>query len=363
MNGNRAVRSLSYTEIAAALTCHARWDFAYGGRLAGSCLRRRQIAAALSDGRAWGAAVAAWHAFQGHDGLESAYDVALAQHEAYQALHASYLADIREQQEAGLTVGPDYEVDKLDRLGGMLDHYMATADKLPNLTLLEGRFEVPLRSRSGRQRSTKYHLEGFIDGYTVLDENENEWIVEFKLRNSLTSRKQLDLDRQHLWYAWARSQTTGRPVIGVILEERLNDAPRAAERAIQSRSAARTVYRASERKTEMTTEESYLALCEELGHEPNPEKLAALRARRWQQRVPILLRPGQLEEAGEELVSAGMLIGDLDSGRRYPIRNAQRHICSGCRFSDICANPTDELYVESLFERVPPKRERLANPA
>ena len=57
-----APRLLSHTEIDTALTCFARWDFAYGGHLAGATLKPREIAPVLSDGRAWGNAVAAYHA-------------------------------------------------------------------------------------------------------------------------------------------------------------------------------------------------------------------------------------------------------------------------------------------------------------
>jgi hypothetical protein len=353
----RSLRTLSFTEIQAAITCQARWDYAYGGRLAGSALRRRAHATALSDGKAWGAAVAAWHAHHGPDTLESIYDPTMAGLAAHGALREAYAADTAEQYTAGVAVAPEYESQRVERLAEILDHYMATADQLPDLSLLEGRFEVPLLSRAGVHRSTKYRLEGYLDGFTVLD---GEWIVEFKLRANLTPRKFLTLSRQHLWYAWARSQLTDQPVVGVIVDERMNEAPRPAQAVILNKTKTQTTYRPSAKLDEMTTPESYLALCEELGAYPknHAEKLATLRSRRWHQREPILFRPGQLEEAGQELVAAGKLIADLERGDRYPIRNGQRHICQGCRFSDICPNPQDTLYVDTLYERVPPKRER-----
>jgi hypothetical protein len=364
MNGNRGVRSLSYTEITAALTCQARWDFAYGDRLAGSALRRRAIATTLSDGRAWGAAVAAWHAYQPHDDLFSGYDAAMARQTAHSALQAAYLSDIQDQQMSGIYVDPGVEVERVYRLHEMLEHYMATADKMPNLTLLEGRFETQIPSRGGKHRSSKYRLEGYIDGATELGDG-GQWIVEFKLRASLTSRQQLDIQRQHLWYAWARQQETSRPVVGVIVDERFNEVPKPAKQVIAKRTKGGVTYRPSGDADELTTEGSYLELCDVLGVVPrnHETKLQALRARRWQQRVELLFRPGQLAEAGLELVSAGHLIADLERGDRYPIRNGQRHICGACRYRDICANPQDHLFVESLFERVPAKRNRRDDPS
>jgi hypothetical protein len=70
----------------------------------------------------------------------------------------------------------------------------------------------------------------------------------------------------------------------------------------------------------------------------------------------------ELEEAGRELVSAGLKIAELDSGRRYPIRNAQPHLCRGCRWRAACPNPGDDLYLSTLFESVAPKRARNAQP-
>ena len=288
--------------------------------------------------------MAAWHAHQEHETLESAYDPTTGRYVAHAALRRAYAADVLEQQTAGAIVDVGHEFDRVERLGEILDHYMSTAGKLENLTLLEGRFEVPLLSRGGIHRSTKYRLEGYLDGFTV-DEDGGEWIVEFKLRQSLTPRKFLTLSRQHLWYAWARQALTKRPVIGVICDERLNDAPKPAKAVILSKRKTGTTYRPSGDLDEMTTAESYLALCDELGAIPKNhyEKIQALQARRWQQRERILFRPGELVEAGRELVSAGRLIADLERGDRYPIRNGQRLICQGCRYNEICPNPQEHF--------------------
>ena len=355
-------RCLSYSEITAALTCEARWDFSYGDQLAGSSLRSRAIASGLSDGRAWGAAVAAWHAYQSRDDLWSCYDPQLARIAAHSALHASYRQDIAEQEQAGLWIDPELEVQRIEFLDELLEHYAETSDRLPNLTQLEGRFEVPLRSRSGRQQSTKYHFEGFVDGYTELDDDGGEWIVEFKLRRQLTPRKHLNLGRQQLWYAWARQQVTDRPVVGVIVDERLKEIPHPPRLVIASQTKDETTYRPSHSIDELTTEDLYVEACTEYGVEPSAAKLTALRARRWQQRVQILFRPGQLAEAGKELTSAGQIIAGLDRGDRWPVRNAAKHICNGCRYNEICPNPEDALYVDAIFERVLPKRDRQPAP-
>jgi hypothetical protein len=303
--------------------------------------------------------VAAWHSYEPHDDLMGAYDAAMARQTAHSALQGAYLSDIVEQQLAGIYVDPGVEVERVYRLHEMLEHYMATTEKMPNLSLVEGRFETQIPSRGGKHRSSRYRLEGFIDGYTDKGDG-GEWVVEFKLRQQLTSRKQLAIQRQHLWYAWARQQETSRPVVGVIVDERLDEVPKPAKQVIAKRTKGAVHYRPSGDKDELTTEESYLELCDVLGTTPrnHETKLEALRARRWQQREELLFRPGQLDEAGLELVSAAMLIRDLDSGR-YPVRNGQKHICGACRFQDICPNPQDDIYVDSLFERVPAKRDRL----
>jgi hypothetical protein len=295
--------------------------------------------------------VAAWHGFCDHPDLNCAYDPQLARQAAHTALRASYRDDIAQQQGAGIYTTPEDELKRRDRLAEILEDYMAHAERLSNLSLLEERFETPVPARTGSGRaSPRYRFEGFIDGFTV-DANGGEWIVEFKLRGSLTSRKQLDLGRQYLWYAWARSKISGHPVVGVIIDERLNQVPHPAwiNKDGQPSKDAR----------QHTTPELYIEACQETDTEPDPGMLRNLEARRWQQRVEIMFRPGQLQEAGLELASAGRMVADLDRGERYPIRNGLRHICQGCRYSDICANPTDELYVDTLFTREPPKRDRV----
>jgi hypothetical protein len=348
------VRALSYSEIISALTCQARHDFGYVGRLAGSCLKPKQIAPRLSDGRAWGAAVASWHAFSRHRTLEGAYDPGKALLAAHVAARASYEADLRDMALAGVWIDPIAEFDANERMGAIIDHYASTAEPMANMTKLEEEFDVPIRSRTGKRASTIYHLTGFIDGF-VVDEHDHEWIVEFKLRDTLLPIELIRLDRQILWYAWARQQMTDRQVVGVITEQRLNEAPKPA-RIVQG--DKKGTFRPSDARDQLTTPQLYLDLCAEFAYQPNPHTIEHLKARRWQERVPITFRPASLIQAGEELVSAAQLIRDLDRGDRFPIRNGTPYICSGCRFRKICAAPRDELYVESLFDRTEPKRLR-----
>jgi hypothetical protein len=349
---------LSYSEISTALTCECRWDLAYGGHLAGGvCYSRRQLAASLSNGRAWGAAVAFWHAFSRPEGLMAVYWPTLALVEAHAVLGASLQADVDEQAQRGVWVPPEVQAEHEDWLGEILEHYCATTERLSNVTRLEDEIFVPIPSRGGWRHSSIYRFHGFIDAFS--DQGEDEWVVEFKFRDQLTPPNLLELSRQIRWYAWARQQQTGRRVIGVVVDERLAAAPKP-PRLVRAKRKGEGIdgMVPSHAKDQLCLGRDYIDLCNEYGVFPDPETVDALERRVWQQRHPILFRPGELEEAGRELVSAAQFIRDLDLGHRYPIRNGQPHICRGCRFKEICPVPTDRLFAETLFEPRPPKRER-----
>lgn len=349
-------RALSYTEVSTAMTCQARHAFAYTGHLThGETLHRRAIAPRLSSGRAWGAAVAAWHAFSQDDSLLGVYHPMMAKIAAQHALRASYASDIAEQQDSGVRVDPELQIERELWLAGILDHYMATAPKLSNLERLEGEIDVPLPSRTGRQASSLYRFTGYVDGVEV--QPGSELVLEFKLRDQLTPVPMIELGRQIRYYAYSRQRATGVPVVGVVVDERLSQAPKPA-RLVQSQRKSEGINGMvpSHAVNQLCTPESYVALCEEFDVKPHPDTVAALTGRVWQQRVPIMFGPSELEEAGRELVSAAETIRDLDSGQRYPVRNGQIHICRGCRFKDICSHPNDDLYVDTLFERRVPKR-------
>lgn len=372
-----ASRTLSWTEISTALTCFARWDFSYGGRLTGGdTLKPRETAPILSDGRAWGAAVAAWHAHKG-----SSLDTM----EAHGALIDSLRDDAVEMREHGFQVDPGKLLEQVENVGAILDHYMATAEQMA-LTRAEEEINVPLLSRSGRQASSRYRYHCFIDGHT--ERGGHPWIVEFKLRGGLTPVELIEKAPQYRWYAWARRQMLGWPgAIGVYVEERLKEAPKpprlvkAAAKdstcpvcqagpespCVEGGKPTRSYH--DERKglmtvshavDQITTPELYEEACRRYGVEPNPDTTAALGRRTWQQRVPLIFTPDQLDEAGRELTSVAQTIRDLDAGRLYPIRHGTPTNCRGCRFKAICSDPTNEFMVSSLFERTVPKRDREA---
>ena len=350
-------RSLSYTEISTAYTCPAQWDMAYGGRLAGSTLRPKHILPILSEGRAWGAAVAAWH--QGAGTLMATFD-------AVDAIHASLNDDFAQMAAAGAVMEGVLEqrIDMAERLEQLLNHYAATTEPLLNLAQLEETLDVPLVARSGGKSSSRYRFGAKIDGST-LDASGHEWIVEFKLRGQLHTRQMIELMRQYRWYAWARYRATGIPVVGVIVDERLNDLPKPAKVVQATKKADRLHqrddgkwYTVSHDKGQLTTADSYVEVCKDYGVEPHQDVVDALKARRWQQRTYVAFRPSELEEAGYELTSAGKLIGQLDRGELFPVRNASPGICNRCKFKAICANPLDHLFVDQLFSRTEPKRLR-----
>jgi hypothetical protein len=321
------------------MTCWARWDFAYGGRLAGSTLKPKELAPILSEGRAWGAALAVWH--QRGDQVTALWD-------AHAALRKSLDADEAEMRDQGIPVSLESRVEMENRLGGMLDHYAETTEPLLGLERIEGEIVVKLPSRGGRRSSSLYGFQCFLDGAT--DENGERWLVEFKLRNRLTEPVLLERQRQQRWYAWAEARSGKKAPLGVIVDERLNDLPKE-PRVLKSG-------KPSHAKDQLCTPEAYAEVCHRAGELPKLEVVTALRQRQWQQRFPLMFRPGELEQAGQELVSAARLIRDLDSGLLHPIRNAKRMTCSYCKFAPVCTEPGDDLLVDALFERTVPKRLR-----
>lgn len=327
-------RTISHTEVWALSICDARWDLRYGGSLTGGdALRPRHATPRMREGRAWGRAVAAWH--ETSDARRAARDLMHALNE-----------DADGQRAAGVYDGGAHAT-MAARLGAILDHYVTTTEPLP-LTEPEHEIVVPVPSRTGRRASSRYRFAGFLDGIHT-DADGRHWIVEFKLRATLSSFEQLTLDRQGRRYAWAWERLTGQPVAGVIWDERLNAAPGDPRRLKGGRVSAD--------KRQMITAESYVAACEQVGHEPDAETVAALGARVWQQRHVVIYRPAEIAEAGAELVALAQRIGDLERGR-MPIRTPHPAHCRGCAFREICPNPDDAELVDTLFERVAPKRLR-----
>lgn len=331
------IRELSYSEISTALDCSFRHAFRYTGHLTdGAALKPKTLAPALRDGRAWGRGLATYYAeFDRTDGLVLGLN----------ALDDSLREDADEQEAAGLFFPEDFDAAR-ERLHAMLEHQASVIDPLP-VRQLEHELLVALPSRAGRRRSNRYRLRAYFDGIHV-DQDGRTWIWEAKLRRQLRSYELVVLSPQLRFYAWAFEQSTGTPVTGVIVDERLNDVPKSVAFNKDGKPS----------KRQNCTPRDYEVACLERDLSPDDDVLLSLREKRWQQRHTIIFRPGELDEAGLQLVSAAQLIHQLDVGQLYPIRNPSRVRCPGCAFRDICQQPDDADLVDALFDRVPAKRNR-----
>lgn len=373
------IRAISYTEGSTLLTCQAQWDFNYGAYLAGDCLKPKAVPVRLQEGSAWGAGVAAFHAAE-VDKLEA----------GILALTESLDAEAKKLEAKGF-YDADAHRQMKSKLCALLEQYAGEEAERPvplaGLRDLEQELLVPLPSRSGKGDSSIYRLQVFFDG-VIVDEDGRIWLVEFKLREKLTALELITNSRQIRYYAWAWERENGKPVAGVIVDERLNEQPKPArwvkpskkdegivvdpdqaeelgapysdkEREIyigdEGKLARRTV---SHAKEQVTTAESYLAACQRAGVEPKPETLEAISGRRWSQRERVFLTEREIEESGRELVSLGRQVAAVDSGQVFPVRNVKPQNCNGCRFREICNDPHDRDLVDGLFDRRPAKRDR-----
>jgi hypothetical protein len=329
----------------------AKWDFSYGGRLAGDALRTRTPHVRLREGRAWGRGVAALHQADPTLSLHARYAIALTD------LQASLEDDAAGMREHGVYNQAEHH-DMALRLSDVLWHYAATAAAL-TITDPERELELPIPSRSGRGVSNRYVFHGFLDGLAPID--GRVWLVEYKLRDRLTDYAQIVLGRQYRRYAWAAERQLGIEIAGVLVDERLNEAPKPA-RWVKGKKKTDPPMVPSHAKDQLTTPELYRAACEEADVEPDPEVLTHLGQRRWQVRHKVMFRRVEIEQAGRELVTAAQLIAQLDSGVLWPIRNPDPRRCPGCAFHDICPHPEDREVVDLQFTRRPPKRDLNAVP-
>ena len=323
-------RSISHSEAAVLLDCQAKHDFSYGNQLAGSSLSPRTKHARLREGKAWGRAMAAYHA-----------DITAV------TPHQEIIKSLAEDA-ADMLIVDEVEVDEMRvKLFALLDDYMAETDSLlVGQTELE--LDVQIPARSGRRASTRYRFTGFIDAVT--SDSNGDWLVEFKLRGTLSSLEQVALMRQIRWYAWGYQQQTGRSVAGVIVDERLNQAPKPARILASGLPSHAT--------NQVTTPGLYAAACREAGIQPATDTLIALGERRWQARHTIFLTEHEIHEAGLQLTSVANLAGQFDSGLLYPVRNPSQFRCPSCAFKDVCNTPNDADLVDALFDRVPAKKDR-----
>jgi hypothetical protein len=332
------MRTLSHSEVSTALDCQARWDFRYGEQLAGSSLKEKTVVPRLSEGKAWGAAVAAFHTSLGQ--LQPGQ-------EAIDAMDRSLDADVELQKAEGLYSEEAHEQMRTDLLA-MLVHYTDTIEPIEMDPLTERELLVPIPSRGGARRSNRYRLLCYLDA-TSTSPDGSVWVEEFKLRGRLSDVRLIIRSPQIRWYAWAYWQTTGIRPAGVNVTERLRAIPKA-PRVLKSG-------KLSHAKDQLCTLDAYIAACEEHDVEPDDVTADHLSRRQWQQRVPVVFRQDELDEVGRSLISAAKLIRDLDSGDLYPLRNARPAVCSGCPYTEICDDPRSS-FVDTQFNRRPPKHER-----
>lgn len=330
-----SLRPISHSEASTALDCQSKHAFAYTGWLTGGdALKPKSVAPQLREGRAWGAAVAAWHSTDGDADR------------AFAALAATLSLDAADQEQAGV-YDPDEHREMQEHLEAILTDYIAHGTLL-RLDRLERELLVPIPSRTGIRDSNRYRLEAYVDGVHT-DDDGRDWIAEFKLRRKLTKFELIAKARQVRWYAWAWRKATGREVAGIIIEERLNAVP-APLKLNQNGTLS---------KVQSCRPDTYVAAFTDRDDEPDPDVLAKLQAKEWSKRHPLILTDAELDEAGRQLASVGSLIHQLDTGALFPVRNPSPMRCPGCAYRDICGGGEgDTELVDALFERRPPKHER-----
>ncbi|HXJ48683.1 MAG TPA: PD-(D/E)XK nuclease family protein [Candidatus Acidoferrum sp.] len=322
-------RWISHSEASVLLDCQAKHDFSYVDQLAGSSLKPKTKHLRLREGKAWGRAMAVYH-------------------ERFGALAAHYAIDTSLGEDAAeMILEPEDLEETRVKLHALLDSYAADAEPL-GVDQTELELDVQIPARSGKRASTLYRFTGFIDA--IKQEPKGDWLVEFKLRGQLSSLEQVAFMRQIRWYAWGHQQQTGRPVAGVIVEERLNQEPKPARILANGLPSHAT--------NQITTPGLYAAACRDAGITPQEDTLVALADRKWQARHTIFLTRAEIEEAGKQLTSVANLAGQFDSGLLYPTRNPSQFRCPSCAYRDICNTPSDADLVDALFDRVPAKKDR-----
>lgn len=325
-------RLISHSEASTLLDCQAKHDFAYGSQLVGSSLAPLTTHARLREGRAWGRAMAAWHA------KTVVLDPRVSRASiARDAIEASILEDL-----AAMEIADRQEVDEMaEHLHALLNHYIGTCDPIL-LDRPEFKLDAPIPGVGGDR------FTGHVDGIHV---DQGDWIVEFKLRGQLSSLEQITLSRQPRWYAWAWQELTGRPCVGVIVDERLNQAPKPARILASGK--------VSHAKDQLTTAALYITACGAANDPSHPDVIEALEQRTWQARHQVFYSEAEIAEAGRQLTSVAKLAHLFDTGELYPVRNPNQRNCGMCAYRAICPHPEDAELVDALFARKPPKKDRI----
>ncbi len=330
-------RLVSFSEVATLLECQARHDFAYVGQLAGDALKRREAHIRLREGRAWGRAVAALHSWDPEGPVENRLARGL------DALRGAITEDREELQRAGVLDEAAHD-EQLHHLEDVLLHYAETAAPL-ELTHPELELRLPIPSRAGPRASSRYEFHGYLDG---LHRDEwGLWIVEYKLRQRLQGTAQVQLGRQYRIYAWAAGRALNEPIQGVIVDERLNQAPKP-PRILKNGQP-------SHARDQMTTAGAYIDACRKAGVEHDQAVADVMAERKWQSRERVIFMQSEMRDVEHELRSAARLVSMFDRHQLYPIRNPSPQRCAGCAFRDICVAPQDRELVDALYERRPPK--------
>lgn len=326
-------RVLSHSEVSSALDCQVKHAFRYTGALTdGTVLKPKSATVPMREGRMWGRMVAAWHQTRTLEQVVAVLNEALKD-------------DAQMQRDAGLYIQADHDAVE-EKMLALFAQYALDAEPL-RLTSPELELLASIPSRTGRGNSSIYRLQTFFDGVCT-DDMGRTFLVEFKLRNRLQPYELIVKDRQIRWYAWAFQQATGVAPSGVILDERLNDLP----------SPVKLNQDGKPSKVQSCRPDDYINAWHGLAGEPDPDVLAKLRARKWQNRTTVIFRPDEIIEAGRQLTSAGRLIHMLDVGDLFPIRNPGQMRCPGCAYREVCMTPGDRELVDALFDRDDPKRMR-----
>lgn len=325
------MRSISFTEVSTMLRCQRQHAFKYTGHLTdGDVLSTKVDHVNLRMGRAWGKAMAAYHLKHEDGGSGStAY--------AQQAITSSWAADAEQQREQGVYHQLDHEALE-KRLHELVDVYAFENEGPLALENVERKLDLPVCTVDGERHS----FTGYIDGSTK--EGRRLWLVEFKLRmgKSLSSKKQAVRNRQIRYYAWAYREQYGEP-FGVLLDETVNDLP---EPVRLNKDGAIS-------KVQSCRPQAYI----QAGGE-NKAVLAKLKSKDRTKRHRIIFRPGELDANYKELCSAADQIHRLDREHVYPIASPSP-LCRYCDFDDICDDPGDDAYIDTMFARKPPKRDRV----
>lgn len=359
------------------LDCPLKWDFSYGGNLLGFSIKSRDPNVYLRRGRAWGLAVAKWHLTG---------DVLAAGREIITALDE----DAAKQDAAG-TYDPEAHAELLALLNGCLADYAANAGRITGYHSPEHEITVRIPGRHGG-KSSRYRLVVKLDALAT--GIGGTYIVEHKYRGQLSTLEDIMRARQFRWYAWAHREQTGEEIRGVIVDERLAEIPSpvrfntdgsvsrvqscnpgdylAAFAAVPEGEAA-LAKNGRVLKTQTCHPRVYVAACDAVRqeideevlaklaarHKPDHEILAALTSKRWHNREPVLFSPREIDEAGDQIVSAAHLIQLHESGVLYPIRNGNASKCRNCFARDVCLTPTDSELARALFDVRPAKRNRI----